>query len=249
MRGNKVCYCCGNKATSREHAPPKLMFKGFDCDSITVPSCAVHNSKKSGNDQAIVSALVFPYYSMLINDYITDQLTPERLKAIEEIKPAFERVKRKVMSMPFLLDPPKGLVDLPNTSYIAASAEIRGWIRQLSAALLFDGTQAYDETINWGDAGVWSAEFYSAPAPMPLDTDYVVYLAKKRIEEKSKLDKLDWREGWSSSPRPYPEKIFYFNICVGEDYVIYKHVFYEGFSWYCWTRISEKTVSLLKKRI
>jgi hypothetical protein len=39
------------------------MFKGFECDSITVPSCDRHNSAKGGNDQAIVNGLLIPLFN------------------------------------------------------------------------------------------------------------------------------------------------------------------------------------------
>lgn len=55
-----TCYYCGGKTTSDEHAPPRQMFRAFDCDSITVPSCETHNSAKAGRDQAIVSAFLIP---------------------------------------------------------------------------------------------------------------------------------------------------------------------------------------------
>ena len=51
-----LCYFCGGPATTMEHAPPKQMFRAFECDSITVPSCDEHNTRRSASDQAIVSA-------------------------------------------------------------------------------------------------------------------------------------------------------------------------------------------------
>jgi DNA polymerase III alpha subunit (gram-positive type) len=50
----KKCYFCGKVVTGDEHALPRMMFREFDCDSITVPSCDVCNNEKSGRDQAIV---------------------------------------------------------------------------------------------------------------------------------------------------------------------------------------------------
>ncbi|HEY3289211.1 MAG TPA: hypothetical protein VGK87_03695, partial [Anaerolineae bacterium] len=55
---SKTCYYCGKPATSLEHVPPRMMFSGFDCGSITVPSCATHNTHKRGHDQAIVNMML-----------------------------------------------------------------------------------------------------------------------------------------------------------------------------------------------
>lgn len=58
----KTCYMCDNRATSKEHVPPAMFFpeqkdlpKGWDYKKqlITVPSCDLHNSKKSEDDQFI----------------------------------------------------------------------------------------------------------------------------------------------------------------------------------------------------
>lgn len=56
---------CDNDATSREHVPPLCLFpetkdtKGlnFRKDLITVPSCDVHNSKKSDDDEFLMLSL------------------------------------------------------------------------------------------------------------------------------------------------------------------------------------------------
>src|SRR5258706_15617847 len=65
QKHKKPCYYCGSQANSDEHAPPRQMFKGFSCDSITVPSCSTHNSEKGGADQAIVSAFLIPLFNTI----------------------------------------------------------------------------------------------------------------------------------------------------------------------------------------
>lgn len=46
------CYRCGQKATSREHYPPKALFpRDSRLQLRTVPSCELHNSARSGDDQ------------------------------------------------------------------------------------------------------------------------------------------------------------------------------------------------------
>ncbi len=97
---NKVCYFCGNSATSREHAPPKLMFRKFDCDSITVPWCDDHNSSKSGEDQAIVSAFVqsldnlFKQGTRLISNVV------KAIRVTSSLTNKVCRVDKKVASFP-----------------------------------------------------------------------------------------------------------------------------------------------------
>lgn len=63
-----ICYMCNAAKTSDEHVPPKGLFPkrgdlspGMDLRKqlITVPSCDVHNSEKSLDDEYLMYALVF----------------------------------------------------------------------------------------------------------------------------------------------------------------------------------------------
>ena len=60
-----TCYMCNEKSTSREHIPPISIFpeqkdiKGinFRKNLITVPSCDLHNLKKSKDDEFLMACL------------------------------------------------------------------------------------------------------------------------------------------------------------------------------------------------
>ena len=61
-----TCYACNRPKTSDEHVPPRLLFpasKDTDGDRdlrrnlITVPSCDVHNSQKSKDDEYLLWVL------------------------------------------------------------------------------------------------------------------------------------------------------------------------------------------------
>jgi hypothetical protein len=63
-----ICYWCGKEATSHEHIPPKCLFpekkdiehifnQSFREELITVPSCDLHNSKKSKDDEYLLVCL------------------------------------------------------------------------------------------------------------------------------------------------------------------------------------------------
>lgn len=71
------CYMCENEATSKEHVPPKCLFpeskdvKGINLrkDLIIVPSCEIHNSQKSKDDEFLLIALT----GAVCNNYIAYQ--------------------------------------------------------------------------------------------------------------------------------------------------------------------------------
>lgn len=58
----ETCYMCDAASTSREHVPPKCLFpeskdvngQHFRENLITVPSCDIHNSKKSKDDEFLM---------------------------------------------------------------------------------------------------------------------------------------------------------------------------------------------------
>lgn len=60
-----ICYRCERLATTREHVPPKCLFpEPKDCNGenyrenlITVPSCDIHNTRKSSDDQFLLVCL------------------------------------------------------------------------------------------------------------------------------------------------------------------------------------------------
>ena len=76
---NETCYYCGKPATSREHAPPRSFFPDSSkLNLITVPSCDIHNGRKSKDDEYVRALLVM---SILLHD------RPD----IQETKDAVER--------------------------------------------------------------------------------------------------------------------------------------------------------------
>lgn len=59
------CYMCSQIATSKEHVPPVCLFPEekdiktsiFRNNLVTVPSCELHNSKKSKDDEFLMACL------------------------------------------------------------------------------------------------------------------------------------------------------------------------------------------------
>ena len=236
------CYFCSKPVTSREHVPPKQMFKGFECDSITVPSCDEHNSKKCGHDQAIVSALLIPLHTGR-NKY---PLEPEIIEAIEFAKPSFERTKRFAVQSPFLKDPPIGLEDLPDLAHLEPSINVASWVRQLTAGLVYSKIELSSTTISWLRATTWSPDWFPTYSPGPIAHHEAVEEIKAKQKQRTMLDKLSWHQGWSAHPRPYPNIIYTFHIHVFRDkYVMFRHKFYNRYTWYVTFKASKRCIAKL----
>lgn len=60
-----LCYMCAQTSTSREHVPPKCVFpeqkdtlgRDYRKGLITIPSCDLHNSQKSKDDEYLMMVL------------------------------------------------------------------------------------------------------------------------------------------------------------------------------------------------
>jgi hypothetical protein len=92
----RSCYMCEAAATSVEHTPPKCLFPSqkdaggvnYRVNLITVPSCVVHNSAKSRDDEYLFHALA--------GSYTSSQLGLDQF--LTKVKRAFERAPSKASS-------------------------------------------------------------------------------------------------------------------------------------------------------
>jgi len=73
---------CNRYATSREHVPPKGFFPDGHRDQlITVPSCPLHNSSKSGDDEYLRAVLSSAITS---SDLARDEIYPKIKRSIKK---------------------------------------------------------------------------------------------------------------------------------------------------------------------
>jgi hypothetical protein len=243
------CYYCGaHPPSTQEHAPPKLMFSAFECDSITVPSCIEHNNGKSDKDRAIVTALLKSLYRTLECDIPSNSFSPDVIKAIEHLKPNFAQANREVKDNSLLIDPELDF-KIP-----AIGVSVDGWIRQLSAALVWSVSGEFDSTIKWDEALVWNSFYLRTSRPMEL-LDIGWQVVMNQAAERS-IERFDWKGGWSAYPRMYPSNIYNLSICfsptlvqVIENEVAFRHQFYNCLNWYIWFAPSKKTRMVLEEAV
>jgi len=63
-----ICYWCGNPSTSKEHVPPRCIFKALPSKNqlITVPSCDLHNHAKSADDEYFAALLAINFQNNIV---------------------------------------------------------------------------------------------------------------------------------------------------------------------------------------
>jgi hypothetical protein len=239
----KPCYYCGAPApSSKEHAPVKMMFEAFDCDSITVPSCDKHNTVKSLDDRAIITFFLRGLYHGLK----TGSLTANQLKALEVAEHKLGKAN-EVTLQPLVRDP-LGIVDAP-LSHIDETKKVKNWMRLLTGALAWSVQGNYDSSVNWDKAIVWSPEY--AIDTGQLDIEQAGLRLEKLRSIKAEVDRSSvyWWPGWSSYPRGYPPDIYHFDVSLlpsqyllksgSKSEAIFRHCFYGKFQWYVWFTASE----------
>jgi hypothetical protein len=236
------CYYCGSiENISREHVPPKMMFADFNCDCLTVPACEKHNTEKSEEDRAIISAILMGAFQVLKNkNNLTnpsDHLTSNVIKEIGRFEPNFSQAKNMVDYAKLLINPPENL-DIP-MPYIHPTEKINEWVKKLSAGLIWSVLGYFESTIDWNNSTVWSRDLVKIQKPQPVEA--IIPLLLQGNKKKSYYDSFPWYRGWSSYPRKYPDDIYRFQLCVtnGANNVIgFRHQFYNGSSeWYVWIEV------------
>src|SRR5690349_1849895 len=130
-----------------------MFFRGFSCDSITAPSCDDHNSNKSGDDQSIVSALIQSLNHIQTKNDSTSIFSPEVQIAIEIAKSSFNYTKKRVKSVD-LFENSEFKDEFPKVAHL--QGKIDGWIKQLTAVLVWDATESFEGAIDWEKAVVRS---------------------------------------------------------------------------------------------
>ena len=241
-----VCYFCGKPSTSTEHAPPEMFFRGFSCDSITAPSCNDHNSRKSGDDQSIVSAMLQSLNNMLAKNGSIPNLSPEVQKAIETAKSSFSYTKRRVKNVD-LFEGSSLENELPKVAHL--QGKIDGWIKHLTAVLVWDATKSFDNSIEWDKAIVRSPQWFPSDFPKPQKPEEVIEYANASQEVDEMESKIDWISGWSAYPRSYPLGIYQFHfVDAKENDLIFKHRFYEMYNIFVLFSANEKIIKAIYER-
>jgi len=242
----KPCYYCGgNPPSTREHAPPKLMFAAFDCDSITVPSCDKHNNNKAGRDRAIVTWLVKSIDRTLQSGVPESSLSPKAIRAINDLRPNFSQANAEISDQSFLIDSELDL-KIPAINFDYAE-----WIRQLSAALIWSVAGYFDPYVKWNEAFVWNPLYLQGPDRREL-LNVLSDLWLNQISEWN-IENFDWKNGWSAFPRSYPSELYNFSVCFSptlvqeiENEVAFRHQFYGCLNFYIWFAPSGETRKLLQ---
>src|ERR1700720_3058499 len=183
------CYYCGSPPPStREHAPPTMMFGGLPCDRITVPACERHNTQKSIGDRAVITAAIMGAYQVWKYWPSSPSLSPNVIHCIKSIEPDFNWARNEVSLRDFLIDPPPELnVPLP---YIQPGVRIQKWIVHLTAALVWSVIGKPDSDNEWDQAWAWSPHFISIPDA--IDEEKAGQLMIQRRELAQRLDSFAW---------------------------------------------------------
>jgi hypothetical protein len=223
----KFCYFCGKIANSKEHLPPKQIFKGFRLNRITVPSCDKHNTSKSGEDEAIIKAML-----LSIENSGNKILSPDLLKALKIVKGHYSQVKRNVTEEKVYSDYNKNIVCLNS------SIDLCNWIKELSAGMIYYKTKYFDKNNDFLKSQVFERNSYSKNTILKL-IDF-----ENERKNKIKLQNLFENGIWNVSWIPqniYPRNLYYFEHRIIGERILIKHVFYTSYTYYNMIKITEET--------
>ncbi|MEH6589148.1 MAG: hypothetical protein V7746_02765 [Halioglobus sp.] len=110
----ETCYMCERPATTREHAPPQCFFpkqvdqpahirKDLRTNLIVVPSCDIHNSQKSSNDEYVRFVICSTFNG---NEYKRNHWDKKVLKSFQKKHGKFKKFAPELI--PVVLEAPDG---------------------------------------------------------------------------------------------------------------------------------------------
>jgi hypothetical protein len=218
----RLCYFCGQPATTREHVPPKILFQGHQSHGIVVPSCSKCNNEKSQSDSTLVIGWL-KTVELGKDHYIAD---PEVLNVMSAVQPNFGQAKRLLTTAKILSQLDYPLVQL------SGKINIRLWICQITAGLVYKRLGRFEPKINWEEAKSYSPYlFETSPTTLMPENEFFKKLSNGS-QFRSVADNIPWLRGWLYEA--YPEKLYRFDICFKDDLstVMFRHTFYNVFIWY-----------------
>ena len=232
------CYFCGKAATNREHLPPQQFFKGFNVDSLTVPSCKEHNMDKCYTDEAIAKSMLLALEKNVIiknNDI--------RI-ALQKVKPYYNQVKSDLSE--------RTIYKQNDASYdsiiLNQNINLSDWIKKLSAGLIFYKIKHFDSNNNFDQSFVFERNSYIAH-----DTPQSLLMFEKEYIRKIEFTKIiedgNWFNGWNDKKNKYPETIYKFSYKFIGKRIIIKHWFFQQFTYYNGIEISNNTISRILNKL
>jgi len=233
----QCCYYCGLPYSSFEHVPPKQLFKGFTCDKFKVPSCDKHNTDKSGSDNAVIKAM------LIAMDTVAHKYPPKEnvAEAIRQTKSHFSQVKRQVSNI-------NKFTNQPPLTHVASQVQMENWIRQLTAAIIYNAIRRYDPGNGFDQAIVFSPNWVSGkPTKKGLEIAQILKIQQRQEES---LKQNNWQSGWASGGRNYPAGIYYFEVTFEySEEVVFRHHFFDSLLWYVAVRISEQSRNKILQKV
>src|SRR5574341_703173 len=239
------CYYCGAPPPStREHVPPRGLFKNHNITSITVPSCDRHNYEKHGYDQGFITALHLCLREMVSHGLTAPPTSPQTLEILAKIQDS--QLGQVGEFRQFLQDPPTGLeFDLP---YIRSAQSMTDWICHITAGLVWAKLGRYHPAIEWESSYVRSPNFVEVPSS--VSTDEAFEIATQWQMLRPKIEAFPWHPGWLASPAGYPPEMYQYShvlLETSEDTttskIAFRHQFLGKLTWFHLLDVPSKIVS------
>ncbi|MDB5049248.1 MAG: hypothetical protein JWO30_2319 [Fibrobacteres bacterium] len=222
----KSCYYCGEPAISDEHIPPKQIFDGFDCDKIVVPSCMYHNVGKSFYDACILMGMLKSLDEFIISGLAND-LTPNILKSIELVQDKFPHVKKGMRIIEIFQEGQPGSEKKMKSAFVDADIDHYKWARLLTAGLIWDATEEYQEELDWNEESGVLDNYFRESTEKGLTATDLIESDREKQKHMTAYGAATWIEGWSAISKPYPRDLYNFRFVYGSlGHLHFEHTFF-----------------------
>jgi hypothetical protein len=232
------CYYCGRLANSKEHIPPKSIFKSVECDKFTVPSCDEHNIEKCNQDDSVIKGMLIS----LANH--KKRINPVVKEVIQKTEAHFNQVKNNVKVKLLLNDLPEINTEF---AYVGKEIKISDWYSKLSAGIIYTAIKKYEPRNRYDESVVFNFSQYASIgesiSKYELEKEYYA-----KLQTISIFNGLDWIDGWETGPRNYPKELYFFRISIVNRFVFIKHFMFDNYLVFCRIQICDNTKNILHNR-
>ena len=199
---------------------------------MKVPACPLHNTEKSGDDQAILKAMLIPIIDAHGSDWLARWYStyPDCAEWVMLKRDVLRH--QTVKTVPVAIYAEHGMEDIPNIAHSYAHYE--QWIRALTTGIIYEVSgQQRLHLVDWDTADVVCWDVIKGQRSSTVSTVDITTHAQLMNQEYANTHAEHWLYGRLPNRRQYPPDHYYYRMGFTGHQITIEHVFYNLYRFWC----------------
>jgi hypothetical protein len=200
-------------------------------------------------DKSMLAAVAMTANTQPNNPSFAANHSPLVEATIHRLIEASREVERHVTRRPFYEDPLP--IQTNDLTYIRSALTIHDWFRHITAGLVWSAYGACPPGVSWSTVPTFSPYFLPEG---PHSQVAGVMATLETLAPLRHFESLPWRNGWSSSPRPYPRDLYRFEVALQapehwpDTNTVFRHTMLDGqVVWYVGVSLPADTAQAVER--